>query len=295
MEEELAPEDAGQDKVEGPPGAQPSAKETGREGTEGAPLQRQGTRGHRKGHGGASRPGPPSLPQPPPAPLPHPPASTASVVLAFLPRLSPQTHALQGAPSHDSIKATVWSSRAEEISGVKGKDQPMRMDERIQEVGYGRQKGWWGATGQGGMECCRLMGWGVQQTGGVRQGCSDGGTLSLTEGRNFDSKGPWSKRELMGSGSQTVNKHGHCWESWTGLSIQEGHNNFSAPPPSPPACPEPIGPDPSMGQAPPGQQASQCWTRWAQGPLGVVCTGLNGRVLRSAYQEHPPPSPERFP
>lgn len=32
----------------------------------------------------------------------------------------------------------------------------------------------------------------------------------------------------MGLGPQTVNKHGHhCGDSWTGLSIQEGHNNFS--------------------------------------------------------------------
>ena len=104
----------------------------------------------------------------------------------------------RGAPSLDSIKASVWSSGAAEISGVRV-NQPMRMDERIQDVGYGRQKGWRGTLGQGGMGVAGLwVGVSSRQAGSGRGALMVGlfhsqrGKLGSKEPRQKRTHGLWS-------------------------------------------------------------------------------------------------------
>lgn len=69
----------------------------------------------------------------------------------------------------------------------------MRMDERIQEVGYGRQKGWWGATGRGGMGVAGLwVGVSSRHVGSGRDALMVG--LFHSQREKLDSKGPRQKR-----------------------------------------------------------------------------------------------------
>lgn len=72
-------------------------------------------------------------------------------------------------------------------------NQPIRMDERVQEVGYRRQKGWWGAPGQGGMGVAGLwVGVSSRQAGSGRGGQMVG--LFYSQGEKLGSKGPRQKR-----------------------------------------------------------------------------------------------------